>query len=191
MKKINLVGPVDKRAIAYPLIKTLMFLGKVLIVTDDSNFRRFSETKELCFDFAQSEFMTVLDIDSSVLGEVNSRSGGFEYILFISTDNFVEGCDRTLYCHGVDKSFASKYTITEIEKSEFTEVFITFSKLEDPKALKIEPSKSVMGYIFDCEEKQEFLGTKDPAYATMLHKFFEKELDIPKATIKGLLLRKE
>lgn len=43
MRQIQLVGPIDKRVIAYPLFKICDNLGKVLVITDDTNFRRFSD----------------------------------------------------------------------------------------------------------------------------------------------------
>ena len=42
MRQIQLIGPVDKRAVAYPLFKICDVLGKTLVVTDDANFRRFA-----------------------------------------------------------------------------------------------------------------------------------------------------
>jgi hypothetical protein len=77
-----------------------------------------------------------------------------------------------------------------LENTEHIEVVMTFSKVEDASLLKIEPTKSIMAYIYECEDTKLFQDTKDVAYATMLDKFFDKELDIPKASIKGVLQRK-
>jgi hypothetical protein len=190
MKKICLVGPVDKRAIAYPLLKCLMFLGRTLVVTDDSVYRRFSETYETEFGFANSEFSVVPVVTKEVEERINSISSTFEYVLYITTNELPEGMDKILYCHGVEKGIATSGVLSVLENIEYTDVYVTFSRVTDSEALKMEPSKSIMSYVFECEERKDFVGTTDGSYAAMLHKFFEKELDVPKATIKGLMTRK-
>jgi hypothetical protein len=190
MKKICLIGPVDKRAIAYPLLKCLMFLGKTLIITDDSVYRRFSETYETRFGFAQSEFIVAPVIDKDVIDHVESVSSTFDYVLYITTNELPVGMDKILYCHGIEKGIATSDVLSVLENIDHTEVYVTFSRVADNTALKIEPSKSIMAYVFECEDRKDFVGTTDGAYSSMLHKFFEKELDVPKATLKGLLQRK-
>lgn len=189
MKKIALIGPVDKRSIAYPLLKCLMFLGKVLVVSDDGTYRRFSSTYETDFGFGNSEFIITPKVTEEVLEDVKRRSNVYDYLVFITTNELVDGMDKVLYCHGVGKNMASENTLTDLEKVEFIDVYITLSKTGDPKALKIEPSKGVMSYIFACEESQQFVATKDASYTSMLYKFFDKEMGIPKNSIKGLLQR--
>jgi hypothetical protein len=190
MKRICLVGPVDKRAIVYPLIKCMMFLGKVLVVTDDSVLRRFSESYAKSFGFSNSEFLVESTINTSVLDYVLTIQDSFDFVLFVTTDELPSNCDKVLYCHGVEKSFGSSSTLKALENVEYTEIYITFSKLPDATVVKIEPSKTVMAYIFSCEESKEFLETSDASYGATLEKFFEKELAIPKKTISGLMRRK-
>lgn len=191
MKKICLIGPVDKRAISYPLIKTLIFLGKTLIVTDDGIYRRFDEEYNNRFSFENSEFIVTHNIkDEEVKREIEQISSSFDYVLYITTNELPEDCDKIVNCKGVDKGFVSRSVEKEIEKSEHIEVYVTFSKLSDSSLLKIEPNKSTLSYLAECEDKKEFLSTKDASFATMLSKFFETELDLQKSTIKGLLLRK-
>lgn len=189
MKKICLLGAVDKRAVSYPLLKCLMFLGKVLVVTDDGVYRRFADEYESRFSFENSEFIVTPVIDEEVQKEVDSISHSYDYVVYITTNEIPSGCDKIIYFRGVEKSIASKGTLKVLENMEYKEVYITFSKLQDSSALKIEPSKSVMSYVFECEDKKEFVPTKDAGFASMLFTFFEKELDIPKASIKKLLLR--
>lgn len=190
MKKICLVGAVDKRAISYPLLKVLMHLGKTLVVSDDGVYRRFSEELETSYGFENSEFLITPVITETVQKEVENKAFQFDYIVYITSNEIPLQCDKVIYCRGVDKGIATKTTLKQLENIEHTEVYVTFSRLEDSSLLKIEPTKGIMAYIFECEERKEFQATKEVAYASMLEKFFDKELDIPKASIKGLLQRK-
>lgn len=190
MNQICLIGPVDKRAISYPLIKTLMFLGKTLIVTDDGIYRRFDEDYGSRFSFENSEFIIAPVITEEILQEVKGLASSYENILYITTNELPSGVDKVLYCRGVDKGVVTESTLKALENTDHTEVYVTFSKLTDNSLLKIQPTKSALDYIMECEDRKSFLATKDSAFATMLDKFFSQELDIPKASIKGLLLRK-
>ena len=69
MRKICLLGGVDKRAIAYPLIKVLMFMGKTLVVADDGVYRRFSDDYALRFNYQNSDFIISPLIDEGILEE--------------------------------------------------------------------------------------------------------------------------
>jgi hypothetical protein len=190
MKRICLVGPVDKRAISYPLLKVTMFLGKTLVITDDGVYRRFAENYEATFGFENSDFIVTPLITEEVLAEVEKLKNQYEFIVYITTNEIPPECDKIIYCHGVDKGIANNSTMKVLENTEHIEVVMTFSKVEDATLLKIEPTKSIMAYIYECEDTKLFQDTKDVAYATMLDKFFDKELDIPKASIKGVLQRK-
>lgn len=191
MKRICLIGPVDKRAIAYPLIRCGMFLGKVLVVTDDGVYRRFSEDYSSKFSVGNSDFMVVPVIDDKVMKTVESVESLYEFVVYITTNELPQECDKIVYCRGVDKGILTQETMKVLEKKEFTEAFVTFSRVAEPTSLKIEPSKGVMSYIFECEDKKEFVPTTDSSHTSMLEKFFEKELGVPKNTIRGLMQRKE
>ena len=70
MRQIELVGPVDKRVIAYPLFKICDVLGKVLVITDDANFRRFSENySDNEFTVGRSDFVITPDISKAIIEE--------------------------------------------------------------------------------------------------------------------------
>lgn len=192
MKKICLIGPVDKRIIAYPLIKCLIHLGRTLIVTDDGVYRRFDDEYSTNFTYSQSEFLIVPMVNEDLENEINEKNVGFDYVLYITTNELPES-DVIIYCHGVEKSFCSKPVLDVLEDKECGEVYITFSRVEIPKGsntIRIEPIRDLMAYVFECEEKKEFLPTKSSMLLSLLVKFFEKELDVPKSTLKGLLLRK-
>lgn len=190
MKTICLIGPVDKRAISYPLIKTLMHLGKTLVVTDDGVYRRFDTEYASRFSFENSDFIVTPVIDRTVQEEVNQIADLYETVLYITTNELPPNCDKVVYCRGVDRAILNLGVLDALEEKEFIEVYVTFSKLSDNTLLKIEPNKNTLAYIYECEDKKEFLPTKESAYSDMLSKFFESELDIPKNTIKGLLQRK-
>jgi hypothetical protein len=167
-----------------------MFLGKVLVITDDASFRRFSPSYATEFGFETSEFIVTPLVSEEVIDAAKRKESVYDFVVYITTNELVSGMDKVLYCHGVGQNMATEDVMTQLEKEEYTDVYVTLSKVGDSKAMKIEPSKGVMEYIFSCEENQEFIGTKDVAYSSMLYKFFEKEMGIPKNSIKGLLQRK-
>lgn len=191
MKRICLVGPVDKRFVAYPLIKTLIFLGKTLVVTDDGIYRRFSEGYEKRFSFGQSDFIIEPVIDEEVLREVDGISGIYENILYITTNEVPENSDVIVYCRGIDKGLVTSDVLETLENREFTEVYITSTKLKEQGVLKITTSKSLIDYVMTCEDRKMFVGTKDTSYTNMLYTLFDDKLGIPRTTIKGLLQREE
>ena len=188
MKQICLIGPVDKRPIAYPLIKCLMYLGRVLVVADESVYRRFSEDLETDYTHNNSEFHISATPNYK---ELKERGEAFDYVVYITTNELPEGNDKVIYCRGINKNICTTPVLKVLDDIEHIEVYLTFSKPTEEKALKVEPSKGVMTYINECEEQMEFVATKDAAYANMLQKFFEKELELPLKAIKGLLGRKE
>lgn len=189
-KILGLVGATDKRVIAYPLIKVLMHLGRTLIVADDGVFRRFDTDYQTRFDYGNSEFIITPKIDDDLIEEVKQRSSQFEYVLFITTNEIPDPIDKVIYVRGINKGFATEDVLEKIEESEFSEVLLTFSKVQNKKALKITPSIKQYKYIISCEDAKEFLPSSDTAFVSMLITFFEKELDLPKNTLRKILAQK-
>lgn len=189
MKKFCLLGAVDKRLVAYPLIKVLMLLGKVLVVSDDGVYRRFGESFEDSFSLGNSDFVVVHRVTEDLMSVLGSKEHEYDFVLYITTNDLPSNCDKVIYARGKDRAVVSDPVLISLENQDFTEVYITFSRLEDNSLVKLEPNKSVLSYIYDCEDKREFLSLKDQSIATMLHKFFEVNLDLPRNTIKGLLAR--
>ena len=189
MRKICLLGGVDKRAIAYPLIKVLMFMGKTLVVADDGVYRRFSDDYALRFNYQNSDFIISPLIDEGILEEVASVEDSYDSILFITTNELPLGCDKVIHCRGVEKAFSSKAVLNEAEKLDYKEVYVTSSKVDSDSNLVINPNKAVYSYLSVCEDKKEFIGTKEGALTSLLLSLFDKELNLPKKTVSGLLRR--
>lgn len=191
MKRICLIGPVDKRIISYPLLKCLMLLGKTLVVTDDGVYRRFHERYESDFDFGHSRFIVTPKIDQCVLEKVRELENQYDYILYITTNELPEACDRVVYVRGLEKSICSQDTLDALENIEHAEVLITFDKNANTEAVKITPTMSSLAYVMACEENKEFVDIKDARYASIMFKLFEKELDISEKAIRSIMKRKE
>lgn len=189
MKQICLLGPVDKRVIAYPLLKVLMFLGKTLIIADDGVYRRFDDEFRMRFAFGNSEFIITPQVSPVLLAEIEGLAPSFDFVLFITNNELPSACDKIIYCRDTEKAIISNGTLSALEDQDFTEVYVTFSRLRDSSLLKVEPSKALMSYIWDCENAKRFSVLKDQGVAFMLEKFFQTELGVPKTTIKGLLAR--
>ena len=191
MKRFCLIGPVDKRFIAYPLLKVLMHLGKTLVVTDDGVYRRFDEGYGKRFSVGHSDFIVEPVIDSNVLEEVKGISSGYETVLYITTNELPESCDKIVYCRGVDKGLITPDVLEVLENKEYVQVYITLAKLKDSGVLKIAPGKGLLEYVMACEDRKMFLPTRDTYYVTMISTLFEDKLGVPKSTIKGLLQRED
>lgn len=189
MKKICLLGGVDKRAIAYPLIKVMMYMGKTLIVADDGVYRRFSDTYDTRFNYQNSDFIIAPVITEDIISEVDKVADLYENILYITTNEVPDGCDKVVYGRGKERAICSTGVLNEAEKTDFIEVYVTYGKVESSTNMKIEPNKAVLSYLSECEDKKEFLGTKDGAFTSLLVTLFDKELNLPKKTVQGLLRR--
>ena len=95
MRQIQLVGPVDKRPVAYPLFKLCDTLGKTLVITDDANFRRFSDDYVNEFTLGRSDFMIVNDISQELLNSLDMKLNSYDYVLFINTCDLLDKNDKT------------------------------------------------------------------------------------------------
>lgn len=194
MKKIAIIGAVDKRVIAYPLLKVLTYLGKVLVVTDESTYRRFDENYSRRFEANLINYWVETEVTEKTYQEVDNLVTPYDFVVFITTNEIPPSTDKIIYCRGIDKGFGTPDVVQQLEEKPIDEVltvYVTFSKLEDKTLIRLEPSKTMYMYIAECEDKKEFVDLKDTATASMLYKFFEDELGVPKSTIQGLLKRKE
>ena len=104
MKQIQLVGPVDKRAIAYPLFKMCDTMGKTLVVTDDANFRRFSDDYSNEFTLGRSDFVITNDISQAIIGDLGVKLNTYDYVIFINTNDLIDNNDCLVYYNNADIS---------------------------------------------------------------------------------------
>lgn len=188
--EILLYGVADKRFIAYPLLKVVKELGKVLVVSDDGCFRRFSDEGLLQFSLGAIDFIVSSDYNS-IADEVEKVKHQYNYILYVLGNEIPKGVKKLINIKGVNKYFHD----LENERSfhvdndgiDIVDVVVSFNKLNDKDVLLLTPSKSLIEYVYNCEDSKDFLPTKDTSYASMLQTFFEKELGFNKAQLNSIL----
>lgn len=170
MKQIQLVGPVDKRAVAYPLFKMCDIMGKTLVVTDDANFRRFSEDYSNEFTLGRSDFVITNDISQAVISDLGMKLNTYDYVIFINTNDLIDNNDCLVYCHGLSNLVCGDETVDYLDALEHFDVIISThkpakSKKEDKSSEKNEIFLSVdaksFGYVWDCEEAKMFVPCKN------------------------------
>lgn len=189
MRQIELLGPVDKRAIAYPLFKICDTMGKVLVITDDANFRRFADNYELEFTVGRSDFVITNDITKAFIEDLGSRLSNYDFVLIIATNLLLEGNDCLVYCHGKSQMVCDEKTLDCLEEMEFSDVTISAQK---PKAkgetfLSIEAKG--MKYIWDCEENKRFIPCKHPDLVRLNSYLFAQILGVSKEEYANIVAK--
>lgn len=178
MRQIELLGPVDKRVIAYPLFKLCDILGKTLVVTDDANFRRFADNYETEFTVGRSDFVITHDVSKAIVEDLGMKLQNYEYVIFISTDNVVAGNDCTVYCHGKGKLLLDEVVIDGLETIDSYELTISTDKPKDKNAVFLQVTGSTLGYVWACEETKTFLPCKNADIVRIGAKLFMETLGI-------------
>lgn len=168
MKQIQLVGPVDKRAIAYPLFKMCDTMGKTLVVTDDANFRRFSDDYSNEFTLGRSDFVITNDISQAIIGDLGVKLNTYDYVIFINTNDLIDNNDCLVYCHGSSNLVCGDDTLDYLEAFEHFDVTISTNKPskkgdkeKDKNLIFLTVDGKSLGYVWDCEEQKMFVPCKN------------------------------
>lgn len=176
MRQIQLVGPVDKRVIAYPLFKICDTIGKVLVITDDANFRRFSDDYSNEFTVGRSDFYICNDISESIMAELGLRLSSYDYVIFINTNKLLQGNDCTVYCHGQSQLICSEDVIDDLDTVEHMNVTISTSKPKEKNELFCSVTSGGLSYVWSCEENKYFLPCKNQDLAKLSAYLFAQVL---------------
>ena len=178
MRQIQLVGPVDKRVIAYPLFKMCDTMGKTLVVTDDANFRRFADNYENEFTVGRSDFIVVNDIAETVAGDLGLKLGSYDYVLFINTNTLIDNNDCLVYCHGSSQLICSDDVLDCLEGVEHSEITISAQKPKDKKENFLSVEGKAFAYVWECEENKMFMPCKHPELAKICNSLFSSVLGV-------------
>lgn len=190
MKKICLIGPVDKRILAYPLLKVLDLTGKTLVLTDDANFRRFSDDYGSEFSIGRIDIKVIHDITPNILS-VLKVGDDYDYALIITTNTLIDDCDSVVYCHSLNKAMCTPEVLEVIEGVEHKDVTVTCSVVKDKGILKMVVDKAGLGYIWYCEETKLFCECKDAKLSKAVAYLFSDVLGISQDSIVKTLGRRE
>jgi hypothetical protein len=188
MKKICILGPVDKRVLLYPLFKAVDLMGKTLVVSDDSNLKRFSDNYTNEFTVGRMDFI-IADRVADV--KVDDLIKDYEFIVFVTTNELIKNCDEVIYCHALNKAIATEEVIEGLEEIAHKDVLITPSVTKEKVPLKVSIDKNSMGYVWFCEEIKEFYICKDTLLAKTVANIFADTLGVSKDTLVKTLGRKE
>lgn len=188
MQSICLIGGVDKRIISYPLIKCLGLMGKTLVVTDDSIYRRFGDNYELEFEKGQVDFKVLPKVPVTVSG-LGVTLDAYEYVLYITTNELIKS-DKVVYCHGLEKAMATREVQLKLEDIEHVDITLTMSKVEKG-ILAIGYSKEAMEYICNCEEHKEFVPCNGASFTTLMCTLFDDVFKMSKDNMRKLLARRD
>lgn len=188
MYSICLIGGVDKRVIAYPLLKCLGLMGKTLVIADNSVYRRFGENYETDFELGQLGFK-VLPVIPKDVTELDINVDIYDYVLYITTNEVIVS-DKVVYCHGLEKAIASPKVLNALEGMDIKDITLTMGKVEKG-TLAIGYSKEAMGYICSCEEHKDFVPCTGVSFSTLMVELFDDVFKMSKDNMKKLLARKE
>ena len=195
MKKICLIGPVDKRVLAYPLLKILDLTGKTLVVTDDSNFRKFSDNYSMSYSIGRADVRIVNNINSDDFDikslDLSVKLDEYDYILYITTNELISGCDSVVYCHSLNKAMCTEDVLSVLEGVEHKDVTITTGVIKEKGILSITLDKNSLKYIWCCEETKLLCECKDANICKSVAYLFSEVLGVSKDSLIKTLGRKE
>ena len=188
MKQIQLIGPIDKRPIAYPLFKLCDTLGKTLVVTDDANFRRFADNYENEFTLGRSDFIVSNDIKETILSDLGVKLNGYDFIIYITTNILIENNDCTIYCHGNSNMICTDDTLNCLDNIEYSEVVISTQKVVKNSTFLSADSK-VFSYVWDCEENKRFMPCKSTELVKLCSQLFSNTLGFSNDEISKIIVK--
>ena len=196
MRQIQLLGPVDKRAIAYPLFKVCDLVGKTLVVTDDANFRRFGENFEREFTLGRSDFVIVNDVSKAILEDLGVRLGTYDYVIFITTNELIDSNDCLVYCHGNNEMICDETNLDYLEAIEHLDVTISTQKPKKEKGEKsagayLAVDSKSFAYIWECEESKMFVPCKHPELTKLSAYLFASVIGISPDEYAKTIVREE
>ena len=193
MRQIQLIGPVDKRPIAYPLFKLCDTMGKTLVVTDDANFRRFADNYETEFTLGRSDFYILHNASREAMEEKGVKLTSYDYVIFITTNTLVNENDCVVYCHGNSQMVCSEDVLDIMETVEHTNITITTQKPKKEKGVESEiflsADSKTFAYIWECEESKFFVGCKHPDLAKLCTHLFAGVLGVSGEEIPKILVK--
>lgn len=193
MKKISVVGCVDKRFVVYPLIHVLSLLGRVAIITDDTSFQRFGDGQEYDIEVGTALIYIRTGLTEESIEEILLEAGEpFDYLLVIA-NTFVYPQASVIHLASITKGFENfPYVTSEdlSEKEDIKKVYLTASKPKNLEGLKIVISPKLLAYVYACEDSRRFFPMNDSGVVGMLATLFGDRIDTPAKTLVKMMVRR-
>lgn len=168
---ISIIGNIDKRAVAYPLMRALAIQGKTAVITDDSSFNRLYLEDSNKGQISNVDILITNEINKDNDKELDNKSEEIVNKLFISKYFVHPNSDKTVIVRGVDRSMSVLKDIDEDDDIEDDEndtsieddvqkVFEIIVSTEQPQD-KIKGLQLLSGddlkYLWDTEEHKELI----------------------------------
>lgn len=169
---VSIIGNIDKRVIAYPLMRALAIQGKTAVITDDSSFNRLYLEDSNKGQISNVDILIKDSIKENSDNELDEKSEEIVNKLFISKTFVHPKSDKTIIVRGVDRSMSVLRDIDEDDDIEDDEEEITKTEEEVQKVFEVivsteQPQEKVKNlqlltgddfkYIWDTEERKELV----------------------------------
>lgn len=194
MAVISMVGRVDKRILALPLIRACSIDGKTLVYTDDSNLKNLYQGR---LDFGSIENVDIkFDSDPEDLQEKVEKEDFVKHIFYIYSDYKLSDADIVIHCNNYNSS--TLHDVEEVNESGEYEVekpenlhevfFSSIPVKKTPNLIVLKPE--YYNYLVETEEKKELLVLKDKTVNLLLANIMNGKIDIRRDQFLKLLSRK-
>ena len=201
--KVSIIGNIDKRVIAYPLMRALAINGKTAVFTDDGSFKRLyvNDGNSGVIDNVEVYVTPEVNIDSDK--DIDKTSEEIMNELFVSDSFVYPDSDATIIVRGIDRSMSILRDVEEEEEEDIE--FEDDDKLEEEKQTKFEVVVStsnehkikgvkvlgpdILKYLWDTEEYKTLLKVKDKTLVKILEPIVSNLMGVSTGDVAKLLSR--
>lgn len=201
--KVSIIGNIDKRVIAYPLMRALAINGKTAVFTDDGSFKRLyvNDGNSGVIDNVEVYVTPEVNIDSDK--DIDKTSEEIMNELFVSDSFVYPDSDATILVRGIDRSMSILRDVEEEEEEDIE--FEDDDKLEEEKQTKFEVVVStsnehkikgvkvlgpdILKYLWDTEEYKTLLKVKDKTLVKILEPIVSNLMGVSTGDVAKLLSR--
>lgn len=194
MAIVSLVGRVDKRIVALPLIRACSIDGRTIVFTDDSNLKNVSLGKQ---DFVSKENLEVChNLDPEGIKQQVMENNFIKHIFYVYSDYTLLEADVVIQCNNYTSNTQSELgrVCEELEygverQENVKEVFFSMNPVKkEPNVIVLKPE--YYNYLNETEVKKELLILKDKTVNRLLANIMNNKIDMSKEQFLKLLSRK-
>lgn len=194
MAVVSMVGRVDKRILALPLIRACSIDGKTLVYTDDSNLKNLYQGR---IDFGGIENVDInFDLNPEELQEENFSNDFVKHVFYVYSDYRFPESDIVIHCNNYNRK--TLYDAEQVLESEHYEVekpknqheifFSSIPMKKNSNVIVLKPE--YYNYLVETEEKKELQILKDKTINQLLANIMNGKIDMSKEQFFRLLTRK-
>jgi hypothetical protein len=187
MAIISIFGKIDKRILAFPLIRACSMTGQTIVITDDGNFKNLYHKSGSTGKIDGVQILVLNELPS----DLSEMTKEYQNVIYVLSDEAELQADCSLLCHGDDKSLMDKRNkrIGKGKESKLIDVFLRMSPLKtNGNQIILKPY--YYRYLVETEEKKEFLILKDKKMCQFLSNTCSEAVGMKATQFYLLLLRK-